>query len=361
MDIGGWINGAIANTWNIASGIGSFIQQKKNLNKQLTFQREENEKAREYNLNLAKQQNQWNIEQEDRAREYNLPKNEMARIQAAGLNPDLYYGSGATGTAAVAPQMTSGAPTPVQDFSAVGSQRTIGDFVAQAANAAQSAANVNLTNAQADKARSEARGQDITNESLADMLSSGIAKNEADVKNALASAGVSGKQLDLMSAQISQIYQGIETSKATIQGIQAEISNKSVQQAQNWFKLSLEKSLNNASIQRMASEVGVNAATIRKMAALLPAEFANLMASAASGQSSANLNMARTATELYVRAQYGANTKKANAEAARINQTVLKEGLPLESMQSSDGSMSTVGKAIYLLGEIMKNVSPFGK
>lgn len=117
MDIGGWINGAIANTWNIASGIGSFVQKKKQLNKYLDFQREENQKTRDYNLNLAKQQNQWNIDQWNRENEYNTPLNQMNRYKSAGLNPDLMYGQ--QNLSAASPEMTAGEGATPMDYSPV--------------------------------------------------------------------------------------------------------------------------------------------------------------------------------------------------------------------------------------------------
>lgn len=40
----------------------------------------------------------WNLEQWHRQNQYNLPSNQMQRLQAAGLNPNLIYGSGSANT-----------------------------------------------------------------------------------------------------------------------------------------------------------------------------------------------------------------------------------------------------------------------
>ena len=46
------------------------------------------------NIQLMREQNQWNLEQWNRENEYNLPANQMARLEAAGLNKNLIYGNG---------------------------------------------------------------------------------------------------------------------------------------------------------------------------------------------------------------------------------------------------------------------------
>lgn len=58
--------------------------------------------AKEFNqgqMELAKYQNQWNLEQWNRQNEYNSPKAQMARYQEAGLNPALMYSQGSSGNA----------------------------------------------------------------------------------------------------------------------------------------------------------------------------------------------------------------------------------------------------------------------
>lgn len=45
-------------------------------------------------IQLAGQQNQWNVEQWNRMNDYNSPLNQMQRLRSAGLNPSLAYGGG---------------------------------------------------------------------------------------------------------------------------------------------------------------------------------------------------------------------------------------------------------------------------
>ena len=56
--------------------------------------------ANAMNMKIAKYQNAWNLEQWYRENEYNLPTAQMARLKAAGLNPNLVYGSGGASTTA---------------------------------------------------------------------------------------------------------------------------------------------------------------------------------------------------------------------------------------------------------------------
>lgn len=62
-----------------------------------------------HNRQLAEMQNQWNIEQWNRENAYNTPQAQMARLKAAGLNPNLVYGSlnGAANVSAQSPAMVA--------------------------------------------------------------------------------------------------------------------------------------------------------------------------------------------------------------------------------------------------------------
>ena len=94
----------------LGSVIGGF-QQSANIDKQIAANKAENRDTRLYNLNLAKMQNQWNIEQWSRENAYNSPSAVAARMEAAGLNRDLAYSQGGMFQAsASSPELTSGAP-----------------------------------------------------------------------------------------------------------------------------------------------------------------------------------------------------------------------------------------------------------
>lgn len=125
-------------------------QQNRNIDKQLSAQALENSKNRQYNLELAKMQNAWNIEQWNRENAYNSPAAQMERMRQAGLNPDMMYGGGVSGNlAASSPSMTSGAPSSPMDFTALGSKRTVGDAILQGLQIEQARANISKTEGEA--------------------------------------------------------------------------------------------------------------------------------------------------------------------------------------------------------------------
>lgn len=147
--VGSIISGALS----AGASVYDTYSQNKNVEKQLKAQAEENQKTREYNLMLAKKQNDWNREQWNLENAYNAPSAQKARLEAAGLNADLMYGgSGVSNTAAVSPSMTSGAAANPMDWSALGSKKTIGSAIMQSLAIEQARANVDKTKGEAKQA-----------------------------------------------------------------------------------------------------------------------------------------------------------------------------------------------------------------
>lgn len=94
------VGGVISGVGSLLGGLGSSAMNNKavrDTNKanmeiakyQAQWQQQENEKAYQRSLNM------WNLQNE-----YNSPTQQMARIRAAGLNPNLVYGNGVTGNSA---------------------------------------------------------------------------------------------------------------------------------------------------------------------------------------------------------------------------------------------------------------------
>ena len=94
------VGGIISGVGSLLGGLGSSAMNNKavqDTNKanmeiakyQAQWQQQENEKAYQRSLKM------WNLQNE-----YNSPTQQMARIRAAGLNPNLVYGNGVTGNSA---------------------------------------------------------------------------------------------------------------------------------------------------------------------------------------------------------------------------------------------------------------------
>ena len=125
-----FIGAAIAGAAALGGGIAGAVSGNKNSKRAIKAQQEENEKTRQFNLNLANQANQWSIEQWNRENQYNAPANQRKLLAQGGLNPDLYYGANGVGlSAASSPSVTPSAPAESADMSNLANLRTVGDVV----------------------------------------------------------------------------------------------------------------------------------------------------------------------------------------------------------------------------------------
>ena len=356
MDIGGWINGAIANTWNIASGIGSFVQKKKQLNKYLDFQREENQKTRDYNLNLAKQQNQWNIDQWNRENEYNTPAAQMSRYKAAGLNPDLMYGQ--QNLSAASPEMTAGEPGSPMDYSPVANGPTIGEAASIAANARLTNAQAKLAESQADKVDAETIGQTINNDWLPKLLKGQTEINEADVKQKLADAGLKGKQIEVAVEQIKVMQQSVKESQKKIEDLQSQMENRTFQQVQAMLEYNLKKDKQAYEVREILSKISVNHVAARRIISLLPYEIAESISRAGANDANAALTFLKQGTEQLIQE----NTRLSNSEKKELIQSLqtdnLEKALNVSVRLNGEGKEHLISQFFNSLGYIIQKISP---
>lgn len=75
------------------------------------IQRSENNRTFERNKELARLQNQYNLEQWHRENTFNSPMNQRRRLESAGFNPNLAFSNGLQNTAALSPGMSAGTPS----------------------------------------------------------------------------------------------------------------------------------------------------------------------------------------------------------------------------------------------------------
>lgn len=184
--------GALLGAGLFSSMVGSAVgaaQNNNNIKRQLAFQKAENQKTREYNMMLARYQNQENLAQWNRQNQYNLPEKQMQRLRQAGLNPDLMYSNGTVGNSMSSPEMTSGAPASPMDYSALGGMRTFGDVVSQTLNQEMQRAQIEAIKANTNKTKEE--------------TSQVIAVTDGIKIDNLYKAAKEQKTLDYMDVQIS--------------------------------------------------------------------------------------------------------------------------------------------------------------
>lgn len=111
-------------------------------------------------------QNQYAVANWNRENNYNSPQEQMKRLKAAGLNPNLVYGNGAAGLQAN-PISAPSAPAAPMQATAPGN---FGSVVSDAVGAA-------LGIAQAKKAGSETIAQDLENKYLSETLQDRVKYN----------------------------------------------------------------------------------------------------------------------------------------------------------------------------------------
>lgn len=138
----------------IGSAIGA-LANNANTQNAINANKQSQQENREYNLNLAKMQNRWNLEQWQREADYNSPAAYRARLKAAGMNPDLAYDN-VQGVAPASAGMTSGQSSQPVDNSLLAQKMT-------ALNVASAALDNKLKSAQVKNLEEDARNKNLNN------------------------------------------------------------------------------------------------------------------------------------------------------------------------------------------------------
>lgn len=252
-----------------------------NTNRTIHAQAEENQKNREYNLQLAKMQNEWNLQQWERENEYNNPLNQMQRLKAAGLNPNLVYGNGAgQSTAAPSPQLTSGSPSMPQDMSLMASRPTIGTIMAQGLQN-------EMMRAQIDKVKAETRSEGYQ----ADILASDAAFRDAinqgnidlgnmQIKGIDSSIKLNSGELEKLRKEMSKLDAETKNLILEYDKIKSSIANLDADTAIKRLRDSMDDPLVQKELEKLSSSISVDMATAKRITTLLSAELLGLEAGA---------------------------------------------------------------------------------
>lgn len=199
----------------VVSSIGSMIGQNRAIRQQIRAQQQENQKNREYNLMLARTQNQWNIEQWQRENDYNSPTAQMSRFRAAGLNPNLAYGEMSNG--ASSPTLTSGAASSPTDMSAIGNKRNFGQAMQEALNLEMQKAQIEAIKAGTEKTKEDTKNVTASTEALTiDNLYRAI-KHQQDIKIGDMNLKIGDSTLKLNDNQLAQGVKTLEIMDKTLE------------------------------------------------------------------------------------------------------------------------------------------------
>ena len=215
--LGGGGSGLIT---GIAGTIAGAVSSAKDRDMQRELQQKQMEYGREmYDIQSKdedrrmEQQNQWNKEAAAKSQEYAKEmfdytgyENQVKQMEAAGLNPALL--NGGAGSAGQAHGATVNPATAMQPMG-----------LQVALQAQQVAAQTELTNAQAEKIRSETTAQKVEN-----LVGVGIelAKKVAEVRK-------SKRDTEEVEQKIENLKKTAEATEESIKLIQANVANKEVQ------------------------------------------------------------------------------------------------------------------------------------
>lgn len=278
-----FISAAIAGAAALGSGIAGTISGNKNSKRAIKAQQEENEKTRQFNLNLANQANQWSIEQWNRENQYNAPANQRKLLAQGGLNPDLYYGANGVGLgAASSPSVTASAPAVSADMSNLANLRTVGDVIqtgmTQYYQNRLAKASVEKTEAEADKTKAEAEGTSKQNEWIDKLNQNTIDLGNAQIVNMEYANRLSDAQKTAVNASLEKIHAEVDNLRAaSIQALET-VKNMKFNQGIQAIKLRIDQALSEAQIKKMSAETDLTYQEINRIKETLPYLIGSLAA-----------------------------------------------------------------------------------
>ena len=340
----------------VASSIAGNVASNKNIDTQNSAQQYDNENNREYNFNLSKMQNQWNIDQWNRENAYNSPAAQMARYKAAGLNSDLIYGQ--QNLSAASPEMTAGDGSQPTDVSNLANKRTIGDMVAQASQTRLTNAQAKLAESQAKKTDEDTKGQSITNSFLPDLLTGDVDVKSADVRQKLSAAGLNDKQIEVATEQLKVMQQSVKESQKKIEDLQSQMENRTFQQVQAMLEYNLRKDKQRYEISEILSKVGLNHANIKRVLNVLPFEIAESISRANVNDASAALTFLKQGTERLIQASQRLSNSEKSELIKSLQNDNLEKTLDLSIRLDGEGKEHIVSKFFNSLGYIIQRISP---
>lgn len=253
-----WIGSAITGGVSLLGGLIDNNTSKKNAQRAIRAQQEENQKNREYNLMLAQQQNAWNVEQWERENEYNSPVKQMERFKKAGMNPDLMVGGGAQNLAAHSPQMTAGAPSTPTDMSALGQVPTLGQAIQTALRDSMIGAQIDNIKADTKQKEADAEGKTIDNK-YKDMFN----ELDIDLKNIQKNRGY--QEAEMMYEQYELIKKEVSIKGESLKQMKLETLNKQIENSfkDREIKAIIKKLENEADISEQDAKFALESYTYR--------------------------------------------------------------------------------------------------
>ena len=265
-----WFGSALSGGASLIGNIVGNSQQNANIDKQIAFQREENEKARAFNKAMAEQANKWSIDQWNRENQYNSPEAMRQRLRDAGVNADLFYGGNAQNTASASPSVTSVAPATPTDVSAIGQKATIGDITNNVVSQSLIAAQIRKMEADKGKTKQETENLKIEGKILSADALTRAAQNKQALEIGRSTIYVNQsisrlnqKEAELASARITEATANADLLYEKANEVKANIRNINANTAATRFGMMMRAREFRQRVKEFQEQVRVNNSTIR--------------------------------------------------------------------------------------------------
>lgn len=267
------------------SGLFSGIGANKRLDKSLEAQAKENEKARQWNKEMA----EWSLSEQrkdvENQRLYDSPAEQRKRLAAAGLNPDLMYGNGASGlvSGSFAQQASVDSVSPANVGSLIASSPTMGESMIRGIEAAKTLAETQNISADTKKKEGEITSLDIDNMVQAQTAGKRIelagmnvtlAKDAHDL-NRQNLANLT-QQLQNLQTENEQCNQAITESMARVRNLDANTLNQRVSTLLSSERFALEVRKFQQDVKESDSRINLNNAEARSILVLMLSKKLNL-------------------------------------------------------------------------------------
>ena len=298
---------AITGGLGLINGLFQGIGAKKRQEEALKWQQNENKLAREWQEKTMQYQNEWNKQAVQQAQNwqekmvasqrsydarYNSPTSQMARIQAAGLNPDLMYGSGVGSMTATSSTGGSVSPIPsagagdynvTDGASVIMNTPTIGESMLQGLSASKIAADIANVDADTQKKKGEATSIDYDNLIKSATTGSKIELENFQVTLAKQAANLNEKEISLLSQKLNNLKTENDLCNQQIQESISKVSNMDSVTLNNRISAYLASPRFELEVKRFEQELKQSDASInlsnaeaKKILVLLTAEKLNL-------------------------------------------------------------------------------------
>lgn len=267
------------------SGLFSGIGANKRLDKSLAAQAKENEKARQWNKQMA----EWSLAEQRKdvadQRMYDSPTKQRERLAAAGLNPDLIYGNGASGlvSGSFAQAADVDSVSPANVGSLIASSPTMGQSMIQGIEAAKTLAETRNISVDTKKKEGEITTLDIDNMVKAQTagkqielagLNVTLAKDAHDL-NRQNLANLT-QQLQNLQTENEQCNQAIAESMARARNLDANTLNQRISSALAQPRFEMEVRNFQQNLKESDSRINLTNAEARSTIVLMLAKKLNL-------------------------------------------------------------------------------------